>query len=218
MASAIRVEIDRKRPLGILALVSGVLSLLLLVASLQPPPPRAPAELLAYASSHRTLYGAFASLVLAWSVLSIPLIVTLRVILHSRGGTLTVIAQLLSAVGILLLGFGVFTSTAALLSIVSAGSPPGPEDAAYQAAIWSNLGFYLTDPGLMAWGLGQFLFGRVAWRSGVLPDWLAVVGIVGGIAGLLTLAVYQTSLLALVQLCSFTTWGFATGIMLLRTR
>ena len=119
---------------------------------------------------------------------------------------------------VLLLGFGIFTSTAALLSIVSAGTPPRAEDAAYQVAIWSNRGFYLTDPGLMAWGLGQVLFGWVAWRSGALPDWLAVVGLVGGIAGLLTPAVYRTSLLALVQLSSFAIWGFATGIMLLRAR
>ena len=72
--------------------------------------------------------------------------------------------------------------------------------------------------GLMAWGLGQFLFGYVAFRSGVLPNWLALVGMLGGVAGLLTLAVYQTALLALVQLLCFTVWGFATGFSLLRAR
>jgi hypothetical protein len=44
------------------------------------------------------------------------------------------------------------------------------------------------------------------------------LGIVGGVAGLLTLAVYQTSVLALVQLASFTVWAFATGVTLLRAR
>jgi hypothetical protein len=34
----------------------------------------------------------------------------------------------------------------------------GPAEATYQAAIWRSLWYYLTDPGLMAWGLGQFLF------------------------------------------------------------
>ena len=38
------------------------------------------------------------------------------------------------------------------------------------------------------------------------------------LAGLLTLAVYQTALLALVQLLCFTVWGFATGFSLLRAR
>jgi hypothetical protein len=218
MESGHAVEIDRKTPLGVLSLLSAVLSLALLVASLQPPPPTAPADLLLYASSHRTLYGLFASLVLAWSVLSIPLIVTLGAMLRSRSETFTVIAQLVSAIGVLLLGFAIFTSTAALLSIVTAGNISRPADAAYQVAIWSNLAFYLTDPGLMTWGFGQFLFGWVAWRSGVLPNWIAVVGMVGGIAGLLTLAVYQTSVLALVQLCCFTIWGFAAGVTLLRAR
>ena len=218
MESGLAVQIDRKTPLGVLSLVSAVFSLALLVASLQPPPSSAPAELLAYASSHRALYGLFASLVLAWSVFSIPLIVTLGAMLRSRGGTFTVIAQLLSAVGVLLLGFAIFISTAALLSIVAAGNPSRPEDAAYQVSIWSNLAFYLTDPGLMAWGLGQFLFGWVAWRSAVLPNWVAVVGMVGGVAGLLTLAVYQTPVLALVQLTCFTIWGFAAGVTLLRAR
>lgn len=63
----------------------------------------------------------------------------------------------------------------------------------------------------MTWGLDQFLFGWLAWRSGILPNWIAVVGMVGGLAGLLTLAVYHTALLALVQLGSFTVWCFATG-------
>ena len=218
MESEHAVEIDRKTPLGVLSLISAALSLAVLIASVQPPPSTVPGELLAYASSHRTLYGLFASLVLAWSVFSIPLIVTLGALLRSRGGTFTVIAQLLSAVGVLLLGFAVFTNTAALLSIVTAGNPARAEDAAYQVAIWSNLAFYLTDPGLMTWGLGQFLFGWVAWKSGVLPNWIAVVGMVGGIAGLLTLAVYQTPVLALVQLCCFTIWGFAAGMALLRAR
>ena len=122
------VEIDRKTPLGVLSFVSAVLSLALLVASLRPPPSAAPADLLAYASSHRALYGLFASLVLAWSVFS----------------------------------------------------------------------------------------GGVAKCR--VPNWVAVVGMVGGVTGLLTLAVYQTPALALVQLFCFTIWGFAAGVTLLRAR
>jgi len=198
-----------------LAFAAGTLSLLLLLTSLQPPP-ATPAEQLSFAASHRSAYGLFASLVLAWSVLSIPVIVTSSAMLHLKGGSLASSAKVLSSAGVLLLGYGIFTHTGALLSIVAAGAPPRPEDATYQAAIWSSLGFYLTDPGLMTWGLGQFLFGWFAWRSGILPNWVAVVGMVGGLAGLLTLAVYQTALLALVQLGSFTVWCFATGFRLRR--
>jgi hypothetical protein len=106
---------------------------------------------------------------------------------------------LLSVGGILLLAFGVFTYVGAGLSIVAtAHLAPSLADVAYQFVIWANLSYYLTDPGLMAWGLGQFLFGCLAWRSHVLANWLAVLGVIGGTAGLLTLAVYQSSALALV--------------------
>jgi predicted membrane chloride channel (bestrophin family) len=66
----------------------------------------------------------------------------------------------------------------------------------------------------MTWGLGQFLFGWLVWKGGVLPNWLAAVGMIGGAAGLLTLAVYQTPMLALLQLACFAIWEFATGILL----
>lgn len=147
---------------------------------------------------------------------AVPLTVTLATLLRAKSGTLALAAQLLVSIGVLLLGFGIFMHIGALLSIGAAGAPPHAEDATYQAAIWSSLGFYLTDPGLMAWGLGQFLFGWLAWRSGVLPNWVAAVGMVGGVAGLLTLAVYQTGVLAIVQILCFAVWGFACGFSLLR--
>ncbi len=204
-------------PLVVLAFLAGSLSVLLVLATLQPPPVT-PAQQLLFAATHQGVYALFASLVLAWSVFSVPLAATLAMLLRAKGGTLALAAQLLVAVGALLLGFGIFTHIGAVLSIVAAGTPPHAADATYQAAIWSSLGFYLTDPGLMAWGLGQFLFGWIAWRSGVLPNWVAVVGMVGGVAGLLTLAVYQTGVLALLQIGCFAVWGFATGFSLLRAR
>jgi len=208
---------SRPIPLAVLAFVAGILSILLLLASLEPPP-ATPAQQLLFAASHRGTYVLFGSLVLTWSVFSVPLAAVTATLLRAKGGMLTSAAQFLVAVGVLLLGFGIFMHIGALLSIVAAGTPPHAEDAAYQVAIWSSLAFYLTDPGLMAWGLGQLLFGWIAWRSGVLPNWVAVVGIVGGAAGLLTLAVYQTGVLALLQIGCFAVWGFASGFSLLSNR
>src|SRR5664279_2631973 len=86
----------------------------------------------------------------------------------------------------------------------------------YQAAIWGNLSYYLTDPGLMVWGFGQFLLGWLAWKSKVLPNWTALTGLIGGVAGLLTLFVYQTSSLAMLQIASFAIWGLTSGTLLLK--
>lgn len=208
---------DRRPVLGIVSLVAGVLSLALLLASLQPPP-ATPAAQLAFVASHRGAYVAFTTIVLTWAVLSIPFVVTLRTLLENTPSVLGTSALLLCAIGILLLGFALFMHAGALLAIASAGTPARPEDALYQVAIWSNLRYFLTDPGLMTWGLGQFLFGWAARKGDVLPRWLAVLGMIGGVAGLLTLAVYQTGVLALVQIVVFTTWGFTTGVVLLRGR
>lgn len=148
-----------------------------------------------------------AVIVLVWAVVSVPFVVALGQLLRSKSASLALTASILSAVGILLLGFAIFAHVGAFLSIIAAGSPPSAADGAYQAAIWGNLSFHLTDPGLMTRGLGQLLFGWLAWKSHVLPNWVSVAGMIGGVAGLLTLAVYQSGLLALMQLASFTLWG-----------
>src|SRR5262249_55687287 len=100
----------------------------------------------------------------------------------------------------------------------SSQAAPSEAEAIYQAAIWSNLSYFLTDPGLMTLGLGQFLFARLAWKGGVFPKVISAIGYVGGLAGLLTLAVHQPSLLAVVQISAFGVWGLATGVVLVRRR
>jgi hypothetical protein len=70
----------------------------------------------------------------------------------------------------------------------------------------------------MTLGFGQFLFAWIGWKSGTLPKSLSVIGFIGGVSGLLTLAVYQTGSLALIQLGAFAVWGIATGIILFRLK
>lgn len=200
---------------ALLAFLSGVFSLALLILSLVPPPVD-PNHLLEFASTHRTAYALLASIAMGWSIVSVPFIVVLAALLGGVNRPLAASAQLLAVGGVLLLGFAIFTSVGAVLSAVSAGPAPSAEVAAYQVKFWSHLGFYLTDPGLMAWGLGQLLFGWLSWRGRTLPRWVSIIGLIGGAAGLLTLAVYQTAMLAVLQLSCFAVWAFAIGVILYR--
>jgi len=206
-------ELERAPAFARFALLGGALSVLELVEVLLPMPQSA-ADMLSYFSSHLGRVALIAVTILTWAVFSIPFVVALGQLLRSKSSTFALTATILSATGILLLGFGNFTGIGAGLAIATAGSPPSVADATYQFTIWRNLSFYLTDPGLMTWGLGQFLFGWLAWKGGVLPNWLAAVGMIGGAAGLLTLAVYQTPMLALLQIACFAIWEFATGVLL----
>ncbi len=209
--------VERSSTFGVFSFVSGVLSLLLLLGSLRMAQ-GGPAGELSLVLGRRASYVGMAVAILVWAVFSIPFVVAQGAVLGRKGRLLAQTAVILSAAGILLLAFGIFTHVGALLSIAAAGQPAGSGEALYQASIWASLGYYLTDPGLMAWGFGQFLFGWLAWKSGALPNWLAVVGMFGGASGMLTLAVYQTPVLALVQTGSFAVWGFAMGVLLFGRR
>jgi hypothetical protein len=206
-----------RRLFAIVSLLAGVASLLLLGGAASPGGTAAAA--LEYFRAHQGRYVGVAVLTLVWMVLAIGLVAALRSLLEGERGMLASAATLLCTGGILLLGFAVFAFIGAMFAIVAAAeSARDLEAATFHAAVWSDLSFFLTDPGLMALGVGQLAFSLLAWRGRIFPRWLSVVGFVGGAAGALTLAVYQTSTLAIVQLAAFATWGIATGVMLLRRR
>lgn len=216
LQSALPVELDHTRAFGWFSLLAGGLSILFLFLLVSLAPILSPSESLAFISAHHGLAGLDAIVVLTWGVFSVPFVVALGPLLRAKSPAFGFTATILSAAGILLLAFGLYTHVGAVLAIIYAGKPPTPADAVYRAEFWGRLSFYLADPGLMTWGLGQFLFGWLAWNSRVLPNWLAVVGVIGGLAGLLTLAVYATPLLAELQILCFAVWALAIGILLLR--
>jgi Domain of unknown function (DUF4386) len=208
-------ELDHRVVFAVFALLSGVLTLAVLVALALPVPPDPGAQIL-FAAGHRGLLALEAVVMLAWAVCSVPFLVATGRLLRPAGPAVALAATILSAVGVLLLGYATRTYIGAVLSILAAASDVRGTGVVQEAAVWRNLSFFLTDPGLMTLGLGQFLFGWLARQSRVLPRWLSWVGMLGGLAGLLTDAVYQTGALAVAQLLSFAAWAFVIGWMLLR--
>jgi len=204
-----------RRLLAFLSLAAGVLTLALVVLA-SGPGPLEPAELLPYFQAHRARYVVSASVSLLWMLTAIPFIATLKEMLGAERRALALAATLLSAGGVALLGFGTFIAIGSFFALDTASSGIAARlQAPYQAAIWRSLGFLLSDPGLMMLGGGQVLFAWLALGTAA-PRWLAIVGLIGGIAGLLTLAVFQTPMLAIVQLAAFAVCAFATGTALVR--
>ncbi|MGE0812547.1 MAG: DUF4386 family protein [Vicinamibacterales bacterium] len=199
------------------AFLTGALSIAVLAGSVQPPP-AGPEALLQDVAAHRALYGVFASLVLAWSASAVVFAALLGTWLERVSRPLAAAGQMLVSGGVLLLTFAMFTRTGAMLALASAGAAPGNAAAADQVRFWSDLSFYLTDPGLFAWGVGQVMLGWLSGRAGVLPRWVRAAGLIGGVAGVMTLAVYQTAVLALLQLVAFAAWTFGIGITWRRSR
>ena len=205
------------RLLGVLSLAAGLLTLALIVLAAGPGPLE-PADLLPYFQAHRTRYVVSASVTLLWAVAAIPFVAALKEMLGAERRALSLAATLLSTCGIALLAFGSFVAIGSFFALESASSGIAARlQAPYQAAIWRALGFLLSDPGLMTLGGGQLLFSWLALRT-TAPRWLAVIGFIGGVAGLLTLAVYQTPLLAFVQLLSVAVCAVAAGVALVRSR
>jgi hypothetical protein len=214
------MAIDHRRAFALFSLSTAILSLLFVAVTILAPS-STPAQQLSSFMSNKAIYYVIALVALVWSAIALPFVAELGALLREKSGGLALAATILSGGGILLLGFARYIYVGALIAIDAASTvAPSAAQGAYQASIWANLQFYLADPPLCAWGLGQVLFGWLAWRSHVLPNWLAIVGIIGGIAGLIASvdAPKDAVLLALLSMASFAVWGFTTGAMLLRNR
>lgn len=198
------------------AVLSSLLGIIFLATTLMQKPPL-PHQVLAYFEYNQSGFILFATLSLGWSIVSIPTIVALGAVIKTRSKSLCHSAILLTSSGILLNGIISFLYVGALISIWSTRGMQGA-NSAYQMSIWTNLFYFMSDPALMLWGFGQLVFGYLLLSDSIFPKWLGLLTVTGGVAGALTLAVYQTPILAILQTITFVVLTSHFSLFLIRNK
>lgn len=212
-----RHELGNKKIFIAFAVLSSLLGFIFLATTLMQKPPL-PHQVSAYFETNQSGFILFATLSLVWSLVTIPAVIALgAVIKNNKNRSLNSAAMVLTSSGILLNGIISFLYVGALISIWSTRNMQGA-NSDYQMSIWTNLFYFMSDPALMIWGLGQLLFGYLLLSNSIFPKWLGVITVIGGVAGVLTLAVYQTPLLAILQEFTFVILIGYLSLFLLRNK
>lgn len=207
--------LDSRKTFAVFAVLSCILGLLILISTLIQKP-LLPHQVFASFESYQGTYILFASLSLTWSVITFPVIFSIGILLRKDTNKgICNVATLLTGIGVLLNGIISFLYVGALLSIWNTKTLAGA-NSEYEMTFWTNLFYFMSDPALMIWGLGQLLFSFILLKQSTLPKWLAINTLIGGIAGILTLLVYQTPILALLQAISFVIFIIFFGVFLLK--
>lgn len=194
-------SINNKGIFTAFSVLSSIVGIIFTVATLAQKPPL-PHQVTGYFASNQAGFVLFATLSLVWSVVSIPTIIALASVIGNKSKGLLNSAVFLMSSGILLNGVISFLYVGALISIWNTRDMPGA-NSDYQMSIWTNLFYFMSDPALMLWGFGQLIFGFLLLSNSIFSKWLGVLTVIGGVAGALTLAVYQTPILAILQAVTF---------------
>ncbi len=208
--SAVPAIGESPRHLLIFGIVAGIFTLLSLSTFLLPEPTASDA--LSSYKNNTAAYSYGLGVLLFLVVFATPFVASLGSALVTRGRGLVWAAMLLSVLGMLCLALRAATFYGALYA--AANTPaPDPGLPAYQAALWLNLDINLNLLGIVAWGLGLLLFGVAAWNSRILPNWLAVVGVIGGASSLILIVPIVAFL---VRPTAFGIWCFAAPLLIRR--
>jgi hypothetical protein len=202
---------ENPRHLLVFGIVAGIFTLLALSTFLLPEPTASDAL-----SSYKNNTGAYSyglGALLLLVVGATPFVASLGSVLVSRGRGLVWSAMLLSVLGMFSLALRAGTFFGALYAAANTPAPL-PGIPAYEAALWLNLDTNLNLLGIVAWGLGLLLFGVAAWNSRILPNWLALVGVIGGGSSLILIF---PILAFLVLPIAFGIWCFAVPLLIRRT-
>ncbi len=215
---------ERWTALALLSFIAGIFTIVFAASAFVQPDPYPPSLALASFQNNGSLFafGSFAAALFALTV--IPYFAVLGWLLRPRGGGLSSVATLLSVIGTFSSAISATLGNFALAQAASVTALT-PADAIYQAGFWYWTLKDLAVMGFMMLGLGFAIFGGLAWKSGVLPNWLAALGIVGGLSNLLIFNTVAYPVMSVgfigpsvVEPAALTLWAFATGVLFARRR
>jgi len=198
---------------GVIAILSGVSFLVHLAVVFALPSPNSYQELATY-KTHQTVYALLFFSIVVFSVFAVTFLAGLSRLLAPRSSKVAAGATAAIALGIVVTGLGVVLSIGALAAL--AGLPSDPtyaSNATFEAAFWANLQSLTNVFGDAFMGLGSILLGWVAWDSRIVPNWLAIIGVVGGLGAV---AAIVADPLAGISYFAFTIWSLAVGVIMLR--
>jgi Domain of unknown function (DUF4386) len=209
-ASASFATGENPRHLLIFGIIAGVFTILALSTFLLPEPTASDA----LSTYKNNVAGSSYSegVLLFLVVFATPFVASLGSALVSRGRGLVWAAMLLSVLGMLSLALQAATFFGALYAAANT-PPPLPGIPAYEAAFWLTLDTGLNLLGIVAWGFGLLLFGLAAWKSQILPNWLALVGVIGGLSSLILIVPFVAFLTVPI---TFGIWCFAAPLLIRR--
>jgi hypothetical protein len=199
--------------LGILGVLTGVLIVGSIVASTFEPSPT-PLNALSTYLNNVNLYWIVFGLTAAAVSVGIPFFAGTGRLLSPRSPVIASAAAITIVAGILVAVLGSLLSVGAYWAITQAPAGTNSSNAVFEAAFWDNFSGIFSIFGFFLAGVGFILFGWLGWRSRIMPDWLAIIGFIGGIAGLLASVTFFGFI---IILAAFAIWGFVIGGRLLMT-
>jgi uncharacterized protein DUF4386 len=202
-------QVERPSTLLVSGWVAGVLAIVFIVSLALVPKTQSAANTLSNYNSGPSFYALFAIASGLFAVVAVPYFAGLGSLLRSQGHGLASGATLLSVVGVVFMAAAAILIDSSLATVASTAAP-SPADARYAAALWLTITLPLFIFGMVALGAGLFLFGVLAWNSRILPNWLAIVAIVGGVAGWIWPLFFVTIIFVMATVII---WGFASGLL-----
>jgi len=210
-------ETSNAKVAGAFGLVTGILLILYIVSIVILPPSAqvGSTTLSAFVSSSSTYYFGLVITVLL-ALLAVPYFTALGRLLRPRGAALADAATYLSIIGLSLYAASTVLYIALLASIQSAAGTSDPATEVFVANVVGTSSADLTLLGGAGWTLGLFLYAILSWKSRILPNWLAIVGLGGGVAGFLSFMFGVVGgAMGFVFAIAFVIWAFGSALVFL---